>query len=224
MCSRPASAASNRSAAAARLTATEFGSTLVRGFLFENALLADMAFTPVADFKAWAPVRVAFDRAGTVTGIAKDWLPWTPVPDWRGEAGFAAHHVLHACVAASRGRLWQSLFYLQRIRNRTLSLASERHGWDSSEFAHVDDLPPDERDVLLPSLVESLDQEALVEGVGAATDAFLAELRQRGCRARRSPGDAADDDGFGIPLRVGALARRPASRRAHRPSSRRSGG
>ena len=41
---------------------TAFGSTLVRGFLLETALVTDLAFTPSADLSIWAPVRVAFDR------------------------------------------------------------------------------------------------------------------------------------------------------------------
>ena len=110
---------------------TAFGTTLVRGYLLENGLLADLAFIPVADLSVWAPVTVAFDRGGSVTAKAKNRQAWSPSPDWRGEAGFAFHDVLHACVAANRGRGWQSLFYLQRIRTRTLALASERHGWDA---------------------------------------------------------------------------------------------
>jgi predicted nucleotidyltransferase len=158
--------------------ATEFGTTLVRGFLFENGLLADLAFTPVGDFQAWAPLRVAFDRCGVVTRVVEAWQPYIPTPDWRGEAGFAAHDVLHACVAAVRGRPWQSVYYLQRIRNRTLSLASERHGWDPAEFVFVDDLPAEEIGGLLPTLVGDLEPSSLIDAVDAATRAFLAELRQ----------------------------------------------
>src|SRR5918995_3809385 len=65
---------------------TAFGSTLVRGFLLTNALLLDMAFTPVADFSAWAPVRVVFDRRGGGTAAAEHPEPWSPTPDWRGDA------------------------------------------------------------------------------------------------------------------------------------------
>ena len=75
---------------------TAFGSTLVRGYLLDTGLLADLAFTPIAEFAAWAPVRVAFDRVGTVTARAAAWQPWSPTPDWRGEAGFAAHDAIHA--------------------------------------------------------------------------------------------------------------------------------
>ena len=109
--------------------ATEFGSTRVRGFLLRDALLLDLAFTPIGDFEVWAPVRVLFDRSGVATKAAESPTSWSPTPDWRGEAGFAAHDVLHACVAANRGRRWQSVYFLHRVVNRTLSLASARHGF-----------------------------------------------------------------------------------------------
>ena len=179
--------------------ATGFGTSLVRGFLLEDGLLADLGFTPVVDFTAWAPVRVAFDRTGTVTKAAEAWKPWTPEPDWGGESGFAAHDVLHACVAANRGRLWQSHYYLGRIRNRTLSLASERHGWDADDFTRVDDLPPAERDGVRASLVSVLEPPALLEAIAAATEAFLAELRR---------GDADLADRLSTPLRTVIAASR----------------
>jgi hypothetical protein len=157
---------------------TSFGTSLVRGFLLANGLVADLGFTPSADFEVWAPVRVAFDRTGVATRAAEASKPWSPAPDWRGEAGFAWHDVLHACVAANRARPWQSLFYLQRVRNRTLSLASERHGHDADEFAQVDSLPSGDRDPLLGSLVASLDRNSLLAAIEVVTRAFLAELRR----------------------------------------------
>ena len=157
---------------------TSFGTTLVRGFLLVSGLVADLAFTPRADFAVWAQVRVAFDRAGAAARAAAAPQSWSPEPDWRGEAGFAWHDVVHACTAANRSRHWQSLFYLQRIRNRTLSLASERHGYDADEFAQVDELPGQERDPLLGSLVAELDRSSLLTAVDVATRAFLDELRR----------------------------------------------
>ena len=157
---------------------TAFGTSLVRGFLLSNGLLADLGFTPSADFSVWAPVRVAFDRTGKATAAAAAMEPWSPTPDWRGEAGFAFHDVLHACTAANRGRPWQALYYLQRVRTRTLALASERHGFESDEFRHVDDLPPSERDPLLATLVTELDRASLLRAIEIATRAFLAELER----------------------------------------------
>lgn len=157
---------------------TAFGSTLVRGLFLKNSLLVDLAFTPSSEFSPWGSVRVVWDRAGTATRAAQAPQSSTPIPDWRGEAGFAWHDILHACAAANRGRVWQSLYFLQRIRNRTLALASERHGHDGFEFPHVDDLPPEERDPMKGSLVGDLDPASLLTAIAAATRAFFSELRR----------------------------------------------
>lgn len=158
--------------------ATNFGSTIVRGYLLRNGLLADLAFTPVGEFSVWAPVAVAFDRSGRVTAIANAPTAWSPTPDWRGEAGFAAHDVLHASVAARRGRPWQALYFLGRIRNRTLALASERHGHDAEDAAHVDDLPQDELEPWTRTLASGLDTAELIVAIEVATRAFLTELER----------------------------------------------
>ena len=156
--------------------ATEFGSTRVRGFLLRDGLLLDLAFTPIGDFEIWAPVRVLFDRTGRATAVAEKVTTWTPTPDWQGEAGFTAHDIIHATSAARRGRLWQSVYFLQRIRNRTLALASERHGWDSDDFTRVDDLPDEETQPLETTLVAGLERDGLLDAIGQVTRAFLNEL------------------------------------------------
>jgi predicted nucleotidyltransferase len=157
---------------------TAFGTTIVPGFLLMNGLEIDLSFTPSAEFEVWAPVRVAFDRSGVAARAVASPTSWSPTPDWSGEAGFAWHDVLHACAAANRKKPWQAVYYLQRVRNRTLSLASERHGWDADEFTRVDKLPSPERDPLRASLVADLDRATLLRAIGAATRAFLAELRR----------------------------------------------
>ncbi len=181
---------------------TSFGTSLVRGFLTDNGLVVDLGFTPSAEFEVWAPVRVAFDRTGAATRAAAAWEPWSPEPDWRGEAGFAWHDVVHACTAANRARYWQSLFYLQRVRNRTLSLASERHGHEADEFARVDDLPTGERDPLVASLVGELERNVLLAAIEVATEAFLEELGR---------GDRELADRLGPPLRAFIQASREAA-------------
>ena len=156
--------------------ATAFGTTQVRGFLLRNGLLLDVGLSPIGDLEVWAPVQVLLDRTGRATKLAERWSAWSPTPDPRGEAGFAAHDVLHAAVAANRGRYWQSLYFLQRIRNRTLSLASERHGFDAEDFARVDDLPSSEVSVLEATLVAALERQVLLDAIDRATSAFLDEL------------------------------------------------
>ncbi|CAN5756470.1 hypothetical protein BH18ACT15_BH18ACT15_02900 [soil metagenome] len=104
--------------------------------------------------------------------------PWRPEPpNWHAHAGFAWHDVLHACIAARRGRPWQALWYLERVRNRALALASERRGLYSEFFDYVDDLPEEEK-ALQTTLVSSLERDRLLKGIKGATLGLLAELRR----------------------------------------------
>ena len=157
---------------------TAFGDTLVRGFLLENLLELDLAFEQARRFSIWGPARVVFDRSGRVTDAAdapaQDELRTS---DRAGEAGFAWHDVLHACTAVRRGRPWQGLWYMERIRNRTLQLAQERRGFYADFFDYVDDLPVEELALLEDTLGVSLSSESLIGAIEVATRAFLAELR-----------------------------------------------
>lgn len=90
----------------------------------------------------------------------------------------AWHDILHAYTAVRRGRSWLALWYLERVRNRTLGLAQERRGWDAGFFDRVDDLPPGELAALQGTLVESLEPDVLLDAIEAATAAFLEELRR----------------------------------------------
>jgi predicted nucleotidyltransferase len=155
---------------------TAFGETLVRGFLLENLLELDLAFERAERF--WGPARVLFDRSGRVTDAANAPAQGVSHPaDRAGEAGFAWHDVLHACTAVRRGRPWQGLWYLERVRNRTLKLAQERRGFYAEFFDYADDLPVEELRPLEATLVVSLDPESLLGAIEVATRAFLAELR-----------------------------------------------
>jgi predicted nucleotidyltransferase len=159
--------------------AVAFGSTLVRGFLLRDLLELDLSFTSVREISLWEPNRLMFDRSGIGAAAIAAPASWTPdAPDWAGEAGFTWHDVLHAGTAVRRGRPWQALWYMQRIRNRALSLASERAGNYAEFFDYVDDLPPEERVPLEASLVSSLDPDGLLDALDVATRGFLAELRR----------------------------------------------
>ena len=156
---------------------TAFGETLVRGFLLENLLELDLAFERAARFSIWGPARVMFDRSGRIVDAAGAPALGDPQPaDRPGEAGFAWHDVLHACTAVRRGRPWQGLWFLERVRNRTLKLAQERRGFYADFFDYVDDLPLEELRLLEDTLVFSLDPASLLGAIEGATRAFLAEL------------------------------------------------
>jgi predicted nucleotidyltransferase len=171
---------------------TAFGETLVRGFLLENLLELDLAFERAERFSIWGPARVVFDRSGRVAdaanalaanALAANALAANALAqgepesaDRAGEAGFAWHDVLHACTAVRRGRRWQGLWYLERVRNRTLKLAQERRGYYAEFFDYVDDLPLEDLRLLEDTLVVSLDPASLLGAIEVATRAFLAEL------------------------------------------------
>src|SRR5918997_560351 len=156
---------------------TAFGATLVRGFLLENVLELDLAFDRAERFSIWGPARVAFDRSERVAKAANAPVQGAPHPaDRMGEAGFAWHDVLHACTAVRRGRPWQGLWYLERVRNRTLKLAQERRGYYADFFDYVDDLPLEDLRLLEDTIVVSLDPASLLGAIEVATRAFLAEL------------------------------------------------
>jgi len=158
---------------------TAFGDTLVRGFLLENLLELDLAFDQAERFSIWGPARVVFDRSGRITEVANAPAQGElHTSDRAGEAGFACHDVLHACAAVRRGRPWQALWYMERIRNRTLKLAQERRGFYADFFDYVDDLPVEELMLVEDALVASLSPESLLGAIDVATRAFLAELRQ----------------------------------------------
>ena len=157
---------------------TAFGETLVRGFLLENLLELDLAFERAGRFSIWGPSRVVFDRSSRVADVANTPTQGDPPPSNRAhEAGFAWHDVLHACTAVRRDRPWQGLWYLERVRNRTLKLAQERRGFYADFFDYADDLPVDELRPLEDTLVISLGPEVLLGAIEVATRAFLAELR-----------------------------------------------
>jgi len=157
---------------------TAFGETLVRGFLLENLLDLDLAFERAVRFLFCGPPRVMFDRSGRVADAAKALAQGEPESaDRAGEAGFAWHDVLHACTAVRRGRPWQGLWYLERIRNRALKLAQEPRGFYADSFDYVDDLPLEELRPPEDTLVFSLDDRAsLLGAIEVTTRAFLAEL------------------------------------------------
>ena len=158
-----------------------FGGTLVRGFLLADLLEIDLSFTPAPTFGVWGPAKLIFGRSQAIRAsvdVPSDSESTPPPPDWRGGAGFAWHDILHAGIAVKRGRLWQGLWYMERVRNRALALSSERRGWYAEFHDYTDDLPPAEREPLEETLVGSLEPQLLLEALRAATHALVSELEK----------------------------------------------
>jgi hypothetical protein len=156
-----------------------FGDTLVRGFLLADLLEIDLSFTPAPAFGVWGPAELIFGRSEAIrASVEAPSDSESAPPDWRGAAGFAWHDIVHAGIAVKRGRLWQGLWYMERVRNRALALSSDRRGWYAEFHDYTDDLPPAEREPLEETLVGSLEPQTLLEALQAATRAFVAELEK----------------------------------------------
>jgi predicted nucleotidyltransferase len=137
-----------------------FGPVEVRGFLLESFLEIDLAFSHAADWEG---------------------IPDPPRPDvserYREKTDFIWHDVIHAAVAIDRGRPWRALFYVQRLRNGAIELASLRLGLDDRHHKQADELPAELRAALEPTLAASLDPDDLRAALRAATRAYFAEAR-----------------------------------------------
>jgi predicted nucleotidyltransferase len=136
--------------------AVEFGPDRVRGFLLANLLEIDLGFAPE---------------------LHTDDVP-TPKPQVEHHAGVGWHDVLHGATALARGRLWRASHYLERLRERTLTMAAERRSLPTTEFKGMDELPPGDVEALGATFVRSLEPGELRRALDAATAAFLAELRR----------------------------------------------
>jgi hypothetical protein len=134
--------------------AVSFGDEHVRGFLLQNLLEVDFGFRP----------------ATASEGV------W-PGPDADDEAGFAWHDVLHGAIAVARGQPWRAQYYIGLLRWRTLALATARLGVLFDEYKDVDELPEELLAPLADALPRSLEPDELRRALGAATSAFLNELR-----------------------------------------------
>jgi predicted nucleotidyltransferase len=136
------------------------GGVELRGFLLENFLEIDLAFSHAADWE---------DAPDTQPDVGER---------YRRKTDFIWHDVLHAAVAIDRGRLWRALFYVERLRNGAIELACLRLGLDGHHHKQADELPAGLLDRLEPTLVPSLDPADLRTALRAATRAFFAEARE----------------------------------------------
>jgi predicted nucleotidyltransferase len=138
-----------------------FGTVELRGFLLEGFLEIDVAFAHADDWDA---------------------VPDVPVTDVSGrflsKTDFIWHDVLHGAAAIDRGRPWRALFYIERLRNGTIELASLRLGLDARHHKQADELPNELRAALEPTLPRSLDAADLRAALHAGTAAFFAEARR----------------------------------------------
>ncbi|MDX6510725.1 MAG: hypothetical protein QOE36_229 [Gaiellaceae bacterium] len=136
--------------------AVEFPPDQVRGFLLENLLEIDLGFSSEARATEIPPSEPRFDFH---TGVG-----------W--------HDVVHAAAALARGRRWRAHMYIAGIRDRTLTMAAERHGLIADEFKGIDDLPAEELGPLEATLAASLEPAELRRVLLVVTRAFIDEVRR----------------------------------------------
>jgi predicted nucleotidyltransferase len=136
--------------------AVAFGADRVRGFLLANLLEIDLGFGP---------------QLGTYD---------VPAPELQVEhhAGIGWHDVVHGATALARGRHWRANHYVERVRERTLTMAAERRSLPTNEFKGIDDVPPDELVMVGRTFGRSLGDAEVREALEAATHAFLDELHR----------------------------------------------
>ncbi|MDP9843170.1 hypothetical protein [Streptosporangium lutulentum] len=147
------------------------GSAVYRAFLLGELLEIDLGFTPAA---AFGPIGGGGFRV--VFGDAVERQPGSVDPGHL--IGLAWHHVLHARISVERGALWQAEHWISGVRDHTLALACLRLGHPVAHAKGADQLPPDVTGPVQEALVRSLDAGELSRALGAATRAFLRELRE----------------------------------------------
>ena len=161
-------------------------------YLGENFLEIDIGYGAYAGAAAtrkhW---KVLFDKTGTideamrVSWEAHEKRPKTDEQDKKLAecADTAWHHLMHAAVAAKRGRYWRAVAELDLARNFFIGLLGCRYSLDTGRGRDVDKLPEAELNILNNTLVAALTQDALWRSLSALADAIYTELERYGERA-----------------------------------------
>ena len=141
-----------------------FDELRVASFLLENALEVDLI--------------IGHDHA--LARFFPEWPRSTGEPTERGRrlVEFVWHDVTHAATALVRGRLWRSLYHVERVGDAALELAALRHGLEAAHFREIDDLGDDELAPLAATLVGRLERAELAAALRTATGSFFAAARR----------------------------------------------
>ena len=86
-------------------------------------------------------------------------------------------YALHVMSSLARGRRWQAVYMLDALREQVIALACLRFGLPVHEGRGVDDLPPEETDLLADTLVASVEPTDLHRAFASTTRLFLKEAR-----------------------------------------------
>lgn len=153
-------------------------------FLLESFLEIDMCILPVAETEAKAPHwRVLFDRTNSVDRrMAKSWEEEQGRDRLEGAhegyVGAIWHFVLHGVVAAKRGRYWQALSDVERIRSMAAELRGLRTGVRTNRNKDLHEMESLFLERLEGTLVGSLGHAQIAQAMANAVHIFFDEAEE----------------------------------------------
>jgi predicted nucleotidyltransferase len=144
------------------------GPALYRVFLLSNTLQVDLSFWPS---QAFAPSGPAFRLLFGEANVA----PPSPPPSAESLVGMGWLYALHIRSSLARGRRWQAVHMLDGLRDQVVALACLRFGLPPHQGRGVDDLPPEETELLADALVVSLEPADLRRAFASTARLLLKE-------------------------------------------------
>jgi hypothetical protein len=145
------------------------GTTLYRVFLLENTLQVDISFWRASEFGAVGP------NFSLIFGTANSPRP-APQARTQDLIGLAWLYALHVRSSIARGRIWQTEYMLNGMRENTLALACLRCGVLAQQGRGLDDLPAEIKNSVVACLVGSLEIAELKRAFRATMHALLREI------------------------------------------------
>ncbi len=158
------------------------GPALYRVFLLSNTLQVDLSFWPSRAFAASGPTfRLLFGE--------KNDAPMLPPPSTEALVGMGWLYALHVRSSLARGRRWQAVYMIDALREQVVALTCLRFGLPTHEGRGVDDLPPEETELLAGALVASLEPPDLHRAFASTARLLLEEARHTdaGLASRLAP-------------------------------------
>jgi hypothetical protein len=156
---------------AAHLFDLPFQTSIYRVFLLPGNLQVDLSFTPARDFGALGPkFTLLFGDAVERAAPAQ--------PSARQLFGLGAHHAVRARICIERGRLWQAEYWISALRDEALTLATRRHGLETSYGRGFDQLSKDTLTPASVALVRSIERAELLRALRAAVELLLREAEE----------------------------------------------
>ena len=145
------------------------GAWIYRVFLLPSTLQVDLAFVPIAEFRALAPTfRLVFGTANEHR--------YSPPPVPIDIVGLGWLYALHARSCIARRKLWQAEYMISGMRDHALSLACIRHNLPYVHGKGIDQLPAGLIAEFEGSLVRQLDSAELSRAFQVVTRCFLGEV------------------------------------------------